>query len=313
MRNMDNKENWCAEKVYKYAFLGRFGRSDTIYHYTSPQGLLGILQEKQMILWFSRHDCLNDISEGGNVLEVYRNVCEELYADHKIDSKFYDHIRNVEYDDKEFFIHVQENNQYVVKNLEADKYICCFSDSCDSLPMWNYYIKSGKYEGYNIGISFFDTAHAGVQDCFGKNYNFNLYKVLYDEVEKKTMLQKEIEDCYQNYMNDIIDLNTVSLMLSMLLHNCSIFFKNSCFQHEEEIRAVISVPKDHNRQNIKYRSVNGYIVPYLEIPFQKENVSEITIGPLLRDEMAKNTMDSLLKSRKYENVTISSSKIPIRY
>ena len=99
------------------------------------------------------------------------------------------------------------------------------------------------------------------------------------------------------------------------LNNCSLIFKNSSFQHEEEIRAVITIPKEikERRFEIKYRPVNGYIVPYIEVPFPKEIIKEITIGPLLKDKIALNTVIDLLKSRGYDSVEVLNSNIPIRY
>lgn len=112
-----------------------------------------------------------------------------------------------------------------------------------------------------------------------------------------------------------MSLNSIKTVLIQLLNNCSLIFKNNSFQHEEEIRAVITIPKESKKRrfDIKYRSVNGYIVPYIEVLFPKEIISEITVGPLLKDKIALNTMNDLLKSRGYDSVEVFNSDIPIRY
>lgn len=312
----ENTMAWCGSKAFEYEGLGSFDKSDTIYHYTSPQGLLGILENKQVVFWFSRYDCMNDISEGKNVLEVYNEVCEELTNEKKMDNDFVKAIKDIEIDDRELFITYNEDNEMLnVKSLLPEKYICCFSKNQDSLPMWNYYTKSGRYEGYNIEVSFFETQHKGIQNYFGKNYCFHIYKVIYNEGDKKSKLRKEIEECYEKYKSGFASLNSIKTILMQFLNNCSLIFKNSSFQHEEEIRAVITIPKEikERRFEIKYRPVNGYIVPYIEVPFPKEIIKEITIGPLLKDKIALNTVIDLLKSRGYDSVEVLNSNIPIRY
>ena len=68
---MSDKGNFGVE-LAKLALIldtiGSYQKSDPIYHYTSPQGLLGILQPDNPVLWFSRYDALNDKTEGGCVI-----------------------------------------------------------------------------------------------------------------------------------------------------------------------------------------------------------------------------------------------------
>lgn len=315
---MENEDTmvWCASKAFEYESLGSFDKSDTIYHYTSPQGLLGILENKEITFWFSRYDCMNDISEGKNVLEIYKDVCEELINEKNMDNDFVKAIKGIEVDEKELFVtYSKDNKMFNAKSSYAEKYICCFSKNQDSLPMWNYYTKAGRCEGYNIGVSFFETQHKGIQEYFGKDYSFRLYRVIYNEDDKKSVLRKEIEECYEKYKSGFVSLNSIKTILIQLLNNCSLIFKNNSFRHEEEIRAVITIPKEskERRFDIKYRPVNGYIVPYIEGSFPKEIISEITIGPLLKDKIALNTMNDLLKSRGYDSVEVFNSDIPIRY
>lgn len=114
----ENTMAWCGSKAFEYEGLGSFDKSDTIYHYTSPQGLLGILENKQVVFWFSRYDCMNDISEGKNVLEVYNEVCEELTNEKKMDNDFVKAIKDIEIDDRELFITYNEDNEMLnVKSL----------------------------------------------------------------------------------------------------------------------------------------------------------------------------------------------------
>ena len=42
---------------------------------------------------------------------------------------------------------------YYTGKAKMRYYVFCTSIKGDSLNMWNYYLKNGKYQGYNIGIS----------------------------------------------------------------------------------------------------------------------------------------------------------------
>lgn len=57
--------------------INRYYFDDTIYHYTSPGGLEGILLEKGYpVFHFSRFDCLNDKSEGKEIIQLYRHMLD---------------------------------------------------------------------------------------------------------------------------------------------------------------------------------------------------------------------------------------------
>ena len=61
-----------------------FSIPDIIYHYTSPDGMINIIDKKE--IWFSRFDSLNDISEGKYINDIYNMVIDNLNRD--IDNHF---------------------------------------------------------------------------------------------------------------------------------------------------------------------------------------------------------------------------------
>jgi hypothetical protein len=108
----------------------------TIYHYTSPEGIIGIFNNNE--LWFSRFDCLNDINEGKYIINPYRKAIEELRG--IIDESFLKEIAELEPDFKHYFRKgpIQNNGDttsYYIENIESIPYLCCFSINKDSLPM----------------------------------------------------------------------------------------------------------------------------------------------------------------------------------
>ena len=126
-------------------------RDSIVFHYTSPDGLLGIIKNKKIQLRFGRVDCLNDYSEGQEILEIYRQVCEDLHDEGKIDESFFKKIITITPDTKTWF-NLKTEYGTSGRKIERVCYVCCFSRKKDSLPMWNYYVKNNKYQGYNLGF-----------------------------------------------------------------------------------------------------------------------------------------------------------------
>lgn len=312
--------------IWEASSLSSYQKSNPIYHYSSPQGLLGILQDECLKLWFSQYDSLNDTSEGIHVVEVYRDVCKHLLDEKKISDFFYQEICDVTPSLNGVFFHV---NRDLVSSDEPvnlsnycsigkeQKYICCFSKDPDSLPMWNYYSKNGRYEGYNIEVSFESILHGELSDFNRNGYLFDLFTVIYDNQEKKHIIQDAIERLYSYFktQHDEIVIVKIKRTLAEFLKHLSLKFKNSCFIHENEVRAILTIPQDNNPFPIKYREKAGYIIPYIEFKLPKKIISGITVGPLINGAMATENIKKFIEYRGYsicpEN--IRSSSIPIRY
>lgn len=286
----------------------------TIYHYTSPEGLIGILQQNNPVLWFSRYDILNDTAEGKNVMSVYRKACNKLLNSKEISKRFYDDIYNLEIAKKTALIYKEAiNNTIHGKYTECDKYICSFSKNGDSLPMWNYYVKNNKFEGFNIGFTFFANEYDIHKTALDNGYSIEFYSVIYDENQKLEIIKKKILNIYSAITNYDKQINRVQTHLMNVLNDYSLIFKTECFKHEEEVRAIIELPREQNIFEIKYRTKNGYIIPYISFELSKVNICEINIGPLLKDDSCKKNIADMLLRYNYHPCRIKSSAIPIRY
>lgn len=189
-----------------------------IFHYTDATGLLGILRSDSIYLWLSKHDCLNDRSEGQDITNQYHYVCRELRSEGKLKGSEYSKIVDLVPDDRRVIFTNRRSPNLKPLNpndpegdlfsrepiamadvVETDCYLCCFSQGSDLLPMWNYYSNGNQYRGYNIGfdvkISDLSDDHYTLPD--GKEMegcDLALVKVIYDEVEKRTKLRRRITD-----------------------------------------------------------------------------------------------------------------------
>lgn len=133
--------------------LGTIEEIDMIYHYTSAEALMSIIQENGIHLRFSQYDCLNDANEGGEAVRIQKEICEELIKENT-EGQVLELIEKIaevtpRYNaliapkhGKPGEVTIKDGKlsgeaSITVYNSETIPYICCFSKSKDSLPMWN--------------------------------------------------------------------------------------------------------------------------------------------------------------------------------
>ena len=292
---------------------------DQLYHYTSPSGLSSILfnNPKNMVLWASRYDVQNDASEGEIALELYKKVCEEVCEEieaHIRKSVGFDNISPT----RTIPMQPKINGQYKKTRPECESYICCFSKCSDSLPMWNYYSKGNNYEGYNIGLNV-DSFNHSLKTCYEDlEVSTSIYPVIYDEKEQEDLIRKFIQEILHEYDSKYND--AIRYVVSNQLMMWKLLFKNKCFEHEKEVRAIINVAKTTTTRpspvNIKYRSNGIYLIPYIEMELDKNCLKTLTFGPQLwNEEQCQHQIKivkDMLKVNHY-SADVEISTIPVRY
>lgn len=317
-------DEYSWENTYR-RILDQLTKLETqiIFHYTSPDALLKILNKDNIELRFTRNDCVNDTLEGKHIIEIYSKTCEELLAFSKISKEFYDLIIKSKPRDNKLFFKEQKMKHGSVTIAEQDTflvYLCCFSSESDSLPMWNYYVKNGMYQGVCIGFdtNLFDEYHDSRQpEKFG---DIDLRKVIYSDSEKKDIFIKILLALFESFDETQDEsVGNIEVILSSLLLELQYISKSECFAHEKEIRAIMKIPiskKVNKCYRIQYDSKGSYIIPFTLVSIdEKRNLREITIGPLAEKELSKSIIFELLESRGYDmdEKNIQNSKIPIRF
>ena len=315
-----------------YANYPAYVGNREIYHYTSPIGFQGIIENKS--LWFTRSDCLNDYSEGLYIEQVYKNSIVGLRSSNDINDDFFELIKDIRpkntqligrtttQEEKERFEGLQKSDkeqscfpvpEKCFSLRECDTYICCFSKSQDSLPMWNYYSKSGRYEGYNIGF------HCGTG--WGFCSDTEVFHVVYSESDQTRLIQAMVKRAYKFWQSGG-DCQEAKSTITECLSNWQFMFKHPSFQHEEEVRAIYYRPIDDNEldklPSVHFRTSNGMIIPYIELEFgiddpNNECVFSVTVAPLIKDKIATETTKQFLVSQGFPYQIVDNSKIPIRF
>ena len=279
----------------------------TIYHYTSPEGLLGILKKDKIELHFTKYISLNDKMEGDVLKERFKEVCEKLEQEKKIDVQMKDlllKILDMQYSEIEKVPDIGEQ-EIDLENM----FLCCFSTDDDSLPMWNYYVKGGEYQGYCLGFKWL----ADKSDLSDKMRAmcFSLYEVQYDDKKLHDHILKCAEEIKRRSETGENSFEIINV-IRMYLTRGALIHKKNCFSHEREMRVRFLAKGDYLNK-IDYKTKKGVLVPYIPLEFDKTALKEITIGPLMENELAKKNLEAFLKQRGYNDVIIKTSDVPIRY
>lgn len=293
-----------------------------VYHYTSPEGFMSIIEHQT--LWFSRFDCLNDYRDGEVAKELYPICLDELFQSGELDRKYYEQYKMIDYEHNVFV-----SMHYPYKKISCKPYVCCFSMNYDSLQMWQYYTKASNFEGYNIGFD--------LQKIREKYLRvIKTGKVFYEKESQKKAIKNMISDIYKCDLENTKDFGRQFYSVDQLsaeVEQLGCFFKNTCYEGENEVRAVIEIPDDRNFREqywnekcdgskdcpeIKYRIAHGMMIPYFALHIEKDWVKCITIGPITsnKDESAeknKEIVDTFLFERLGRKINVNVSKIPVRY
>ncbi|MCQ2386931.1 MAG: DUF2971 domain-containing protein [Clostridia bacterium] len=299
----ENFQGQTSERYIDYAFQDK----NSIYHYTSVEGLIGIITSGK--IRFTEYSYLNDSTEGDYIFSVLKSMLNNKIS---YDKEFKDKI--VE--------HIDKNDYYdVYPDKDMKYFISCFSLNSDSLPMWNYYSKT---QGYNINFDFYDIKQEikKIHIKYYPNVFFESYTVLYE-----TEIQKEFLIEHLNYVYDVWKKEKSDFIISFMLNylnSIKFAFKHPAFQQEQEVRFVYKVKKDFFESEIAKWGEESLIkvkndyriifseVPVIDVPFDKKFIQKICLSPLNKSEQARESLDSFLKRYGY-NAKIEISKIPLKY
>lgn len=274
---------------------------EVIYHYTSAEGLNGILQSQELRL--TRWDCLNDISENVYIHDVIRECIQEMEAD------------------ETFKRNVGALNQIILSYkhplscVQTDKnmYVASFSKNDDCLPLWTYYTKSAQSNGYCVGFN---------SDSFSfKETSFSMCGVIYNRCVQKQQINKFLQHIFVLYNTDIVNGHINEGIKLSLVHAFSDFvssvgclFKHPSFEYEEEIRVLarINAQKAIDEKRIKIRCSNGILIPYIAMKFEQAGIKSVKSSPTLDEAAAYNGIRTAQTLYKYPRFEIEHSSLPLR-
>lgn len=277
----------------------------TLYHYTSGQGLFGIINSEE--LHCSNVNFLNDPSERS----YFQNILDHIFKDSSECKRIYDTLFN-------------DSFQKAVVD-PFDSFVASFSKNADSLSMWNYYAKGN---GYNIGLE--------IDDIIAQNRNTNVYiqkvELNYNKEEQidrtrefilsqrnncdkyhdldKQILNAQNEDDHYEYTHEqdnlINDFNTE-------VYKLKLGFKHQAYEREQEVRLIISEFEPEQKTTRFKISENGVFVEYFPLKLNlKSKLKSITIHPLSGQLHLDGTKKFLSSKYLDKKIEIKVSTIPFR-
>lgn len=270
---------------------------ELIYHYTSLDGFLGIVNSRS--IWMTDFAYLNDYREARYGLDLLLEAINDMRA------------KTVRSDVQNLLSVWKEKLGMSTSRV----YIASFSGDSDSLNQWR---------GYGpIAIGF------PVQSLAIHMHQSRLQPVEYDPLTQKKLVKAYVHHLVCAYVADINDNKLEQVAdayhKSDRLLEFAVFLKDPAFRSENEYRLVnIDYPDAPNhigflRPPRLFRAANRKIVPYVasadilnanhwELPLE---IAEVVLGPE-SDELLERGVREFLNERGFSNVYVRRSLVPFR-
>jgi Protein of unknown function (DUF2971) len=263
-------------------------RNRSVYHYTSAESLIGILQSGKM--YATDYRFLNDRTEFNHGRERSKHI-----------------LKNDIPGGLNLFR--REVLKYIDIEDESRTFIVSFSSRKDDLSQWRGYAKDG--EGFTLGFSvnFFREISYPKEAPFG----FGEVSYLRDSLKRniRTILD-EFENAFESSEKDDACLYEFSSWCEATIAAACSLHKHNSFYLEREWRIVDFF--DHKERNrIKVRSRGTSLIPYVEVDLRAEDgkmpLESIGIGPSQTHPFTRDALIDLCNQFGYD-VDIYEAKTP---
>lgn len=280
---------------------GDFDAPETLYHYTTIDGFLGVLSSNS--LWASECRNLNDSTEYSHGREIFEAEIKRR-------------ARNAKGEAKKFYSEYRESPSFFESNSTL---VASLTENGDLLSQWRAY--GG---GCSIGFSF-----DALKNLLGSSLEWGLVKCIYNVVQQRelvdSLIQRLLEGWRQGPPQETTDAETgitytpisfhTPALLRMLQEILPPAFKSPAFAEEQEWRLV---RMENIPGNLKFRSYASRIIPYEPFKFESKDgtidpnlIREVVIGPSPHPELMKNTVALALKAHGF-NARVVTSDCPYR-
>ncbi|WP_426803418.1 DUF2971 domain-containing protein [Xanthomonas campestris] len=228
-----------------------------LYHYTDAQAVQSILVNRK--LWLTDLRFMNDSTELSHGVEILKKAME-----HQPHGLFY----NWDYAEKAMSYLSNSLDEYEDASWTEDPvFAMSFSRKDDLLSQWR---------GYGNYAVAFDSERL-------KESGLKLRDCIYDSKSKADQASQQLTNAGTSISRSMAEINgcmsVESIDKQIELIELAATFKDAGFEEESEVR-MIARPDQHN---IRYRSRNGMLIPYVELEIPAEAIVGVRVGPL-RDQ-----------------------------
>ena len=274
---------------------------DTLFHYTTVDGLKGILTSRS--LWASKTRYLNDAVEFNHGTDIALSCIRKLRDDPSKSKRAKDaaiKLRRVLDDESNF----------------SGVFVACLCTSGDMLSQWRGY----GNRGCGVSIGFHRNALASLHGvtmnavCYSREHQ---EKIVYGYAD--SIIMKYCELCGDgDDPRPEIDA-AMKVAFTKGISALASFLKHPDFHEEHEVRLVADPPDRPGA--IQFRGRGDLLIPYVAIGLGDglENVIEsITIGPHARGALLKASIAEFLRSGGLRSrdqggeIAVEISHVPFR-
>jgi Protein of unknown function (DUF2971) len=259
---------------------------EEFYHYTSIDAVRNILANR--VLWASDVLSMNDTSEFKHAVSI---IDDELMGRWNV-----------------LPIHLSEyfHPRKLLRLGETwNTFAACFCSERDLLEQWRAYTPDagGASVGFRIG-SLYD---------LGRESNaFALVKINYSSDELRNATKHICDAALELASSQSLVYHEAEVYWSevaLILLNFAVRFKHPSFRGEREWRTLSLNPSEV--PVLLRRNRQGMEVKFIDIGFQPEMVTQITLGPRAEDG-AELRLREFLDDNGFQEVNILRSTIPLR-
>ncbi|MGR3303845.1 MAG: DUF2971 domain-containing protein [Candidatus Scalindua sp.] len=294
-----------------------------LYHYTSQEGILGIINNKEV--WATDISYLNDTKEYKYTVDLTREIIKERHRLYLLDRRLsspptFATTNPMSNLDKVLSFQDKYGEDWIEYSMLDDLYevllhfkaqhIFLFSLSEDGnlLSQWRGYCPHG---GYSIG---FNTSAFSKLMVEKKGLIF--VKCIYEKNDQKKMINNIIDEYINNIRKSNKTLDSIEKRVDLVitfvrrLHAIAPKLKSDSFKEEKEWR-ILTVPlKETNF--IKFREGKSTIIPYIRIKIDDNGnmpIEEVIISPISHEQLSENAVKLLLSCKEIESCSVKTSGI----
>lgn len=280
------------------------GNSFRLYHYTSPAGLRGIIENG--VLWAGDAWFMNDLREARYGIELMRGALEALEPGCEIE-------RRIREQALEAFLDFENNAGELPRS-----HIACLSREGDQLSQWRAY---GRPRGFSIAFDYgwlLQDPHL----LSSPKQPLTVQEVVY---EREAQLEK-FRSIFDDAVTDAKGASdggvdraglTNDFLVSALQR--AVWFKDPAFQEEREFRLqFFSGYYKQDSADLKFRDGAMGLTPYMEIQLAPRGarmiraLREVIVGPQPNEAEALRAVRQLLNKNGYDDVEVRPSNVPLR-
>jgi len=281
-----------------------------LYHYTSMQGLLSIVETGRIRATHIRY--LNDWSEAETMWTFVLKRLQERR----------DSVKS------------PEESAYLSEILDLahtrrlpNEFVASFSEEGDDLSQWRSYCHGEA--GFSIGFDSAALQSYWISDPAGGNSSFvggQFFKIRYLTENDLSEIDLSIDDTLQlgaqahGLMGFHGPLSREQVVLAWFAVIAPAY-KNSAYRDEKEWRMVLH--KSHKPMpGQRFRAGKSTVIPYVEVELGRVSdqklsdqymIRKVLVGPTPNPDLSVEALQSLFLSKGHQEVLVEKSTIPYRH